>query len=475
MYHIYILNAPIFNVIHYNKIGNKLLKMIQLPYTIITFNVIRCKYRINSITKYVANIMKQRFYSLDVFRGLTVALMILVNTPGSWSYIYPPLEHAEWHGLTATDLVFPFFLFAVGNAMAFVMPKLQAQGSVVFWNKVLKRTVIIFVIGFLLNWFPFVKWSGNSLIPIPWQGTDATGNPYGIRIMGVLQRIALCYLVASIIAYYTKPKYTIYITIILLLGYWGICYWGNTQYPYSITGWVGNPLDHSILGVHHVYFREGLALKSIEEIGNNILNSTTKIDGKDVSILFDPEGILSTIAAIAQVVIGYIIGGFIIRKGNTRNTVVQLLTIGLVLGIIGTIWHQFFPVNKKIWTSSYTILTSGMATLCIAMLIYAFEIKKLPTVYGKFFDAFGKNPLFIFVLSGALPRLLTLIKVYSTDPTHVGTVSRVVNPLKWFYENVISPISTNHKLTSFVYALIMILFYWLIAYLMDKKKIYVKV
>jgi len=149
--------------------------------------------------------MNQRYYSLDVFRGATVALMILVNNPGSWSHIYDPLEHAAWHGCTPTDLVFPptdlvfpFFLFAVGNAMAFVMPKLQQSGTAGFWKKVLKRSVLIFLIGLFLNWFPFVRYNdAGELILKKWET---------VRIMGVLQRIALCYLFASIIIYYCKLK-----------------------------------------------------------------------------------------------------------------------------------------------------------------------------------------------------------------------------------------------------------------------------
>ena len=136
--------------------------------------------------------MNQRFYSLDVFRGATVALMILVNNPGSWSHLYAPLEHASWHGITPTDLVFPFFLFAVGNAMAFVLPKLEAAGEAAFWKKIVKRTLLIFLIGLALNWFPFVKWENGAIVPKPWAYIAEDGKATGIRIFGVLQRIALC-------------------------------------------------------------------------------------------------------------------------------------------------------------------------------------------------------------------------------------------------------------------------------------------
>ena len=152
--------------------------------------------------------MNNRFFSLDVFRGATVALMILVNNPGSWDYIFTPLDHAEWQGCTPTDLVFPFFLFAVGNAMAFVMPKLQEKGDLNFYKKVIKRTLLIFIIGLLLNWCPFFIWQNDVLVFKQWAFTnkDAAGNNFedGVRVLGVLQRIAICYFFASIIAYYFK-------------------------------------------------------------------------------------------------------------------------------------------------------------------------------------------------------------------------------------------------------------------------------
>jgi predicted acyltransferase len=427
--------------------------------------------------------LNQRFYALDVFRGATVALMILVNTPGTWDYIYPPLRHAEWHGLTPTDLVFPFFLFAVGNAMAFVMPKFYKESNTYFWKKVLKRTAIIFTLGLLLNWFPFVQWHGSSLEAKPWSFNGDKGAFGGIRILGVLQRIAICYLIASVSVYYFKKKGAIIITALLLLGYWLICYLGNPTDPYSLTGWVGIEIDKAVLTKHHMYFGEVMQLKSqttnamaktMQEIGTNT-NIITKVNGRgDILMLFDPEGLLSTIAAIAQVILGYLVGSFIIKNGNNANAVLKLLLIGFGLWIVGHIWGNYFPLNKKIWSSSYTVITSGMATFCIALFIYLFEIIKIPQFFGKFFDAFGKNPLFIFVLSGALPRLMGLIKI----PNGISTDGKpkFINPFAYFYETVCKPIGeTDLRLGSFIYAISFILFYWLICYILDKKKIYIKV
>src|ERR1700712_1017804 len=164
--------------------------------------------------------MNQRFYSLDVFRGAVVALMILVNNPGSWSNIYSPLEHASWHGCTPTDLVFPFFLFAVGNALAFVLPKLEAAGENYFWKKIVKRTLLIFFIGLTLNWFPFIKWQDDHIVLKPWQFIDADQNPAGVRILGVLQRIALAYFFASVIIHFFKIRGAFVAACVILLGYW---------------------------------------------------------------------------------------------------------------------------------------------------------------------------------------------------------------------------------------------------------------
>jgi predicted acyltransferase len=200
--------------------------------------------------------LKERFYSLDVFRGATVCLMILVNNPGTWSHIYDPLEHAPWHGLTPTDLVFPFFLFAVGNAMAFVMPRLEAAGDALFWKKVIKRTLLIFLIGLFLNWWPFFKWEDGSIIFRSW--VDAKNTESGVRIMGVLQRIALCYFFASVIVYYLKAQKAFYTGLIFLLLYWLMCIIFNPADPYSLKGWFGTDIDKSILGVAHIYKGEGM-------------------------------------------------------------------------------------------------------------------------------------------------------------------------------------------------------------------------
>ena len=400
--------------------------------------------------------MNQRFYSLDVFRGATVCLMILVNNPGTWAHIYSPLEHAPWHGLTPTDLVFPFFLFAVGNALAFIMPKLETGGDAIFWKKVLKRTVLIFLIGLFLNWWPFIT-EVNRVI----EGTnqfqketifkgftwiDYTKNKAGeivevikgVRILGVLQRIALCYFFASIIIYYLKVRKAFLAGLIFLLAYWVLCYVANPADPYSLQGWFGTDIDKAILSETHMYKGEGIA--------------------------FDPEGLMSTLPAIVQVIFGYLVGDYIQKKGKNFEMLSGLFVAGVAMLVTGFCWDMIFPINKKIWTSSYTVYTSGLAIITIATMIYMIEFKNAKGWLSKFFDVFGKNALFVFALSAFLPKGFALIKLGDG-----------VNPWSWLYKKVLIHIPGAPENGSLAYAICVITFMWFICWWMDKKKIYVKV
>ena len=382
---------------------------------------------------------KERYYSLDVFRGATVALMILVNNPGSWSNTFSPLAHASWHGCTPTDLVFPFFLFAVGNAMSFVMPQLQQGNSSEFWKKVIKRTILIFLIGLFLNWSPFVKWSDTGLVFKPWEN---------VRILGVLQRIALCYFFASVIIYYGKSRMALFIGMMILVIYWVLSFaLGAAGHPYSLSGYFGNAIDFNILGISHIYKGEGVP--------------------------FDPEGLTSTLPAIVQVIFGFLVGEYIQLKGKNFEMLAKLLLTGVVLVLVGYIWDFSFPINKKIWTSSYVFYTSGLAIVTLSMFIYLLEFNNAKGRWSQFFDVFGKNPLFIFVLSGFLPRVLALLRWVD----HVDEKGEPVytNALPWFYQNVCKDVASDLRIGSLLYALCIIAFMGTIAYLLDKKKIYIRV
>ena len=402
--------------------------------------------------------MNQRFYSLDVFRGATVCLMILVNNPGTWDHIYAPLDHAEWHGLTPTDLVFPFFLFAVGNALSFVMPRLQAGGDAVFWKKVITRSLLIYFVGLFLTWWPFVA-DVNRIV----EGTtdlqratifkswtwldyskDKAGNIIetlkGVRILGVLARIAICYFFASVVIYYCKPRVAFYIGLVLLLLYWALCFLLG---DYTMTGWFGNDVDRAILNDPHIYHGE-------------------RVNG--LPYAFDPEGIMSTMSAVVQVIFGYLVGDYIQKKGKNFEMLTGLFVAGVAMLVTGFCWDTVFPINKKIWTSSYTIYTSGLATITIATMIYLIEFKNHRGWLSKFFDVFGKNALFVFALSAFLPKGLALIRF-----------GHGVNPWNWLYKKVLIHIPGAPEIGSLVFAICVITFMWFICWWMDKKKIYVKV
>jgi predicted acyltransferase len=236
------------------------------------------------------------------------------------------------------------------------------------------------------------------------------------------------------------------------LGYWFLCVAGNPADPFSLHGWFGTNVDKAILGDAHMYHGE------LE-------------NGKPV--VFDPEGFMSLFAAIVQVIFGYFAGDYIIKKGKTHEMVNGLFVAGCVLVFAGFCWDMVFPINKKIWTSSYTIYTTGLALLTLSVLIYIIEFKNWRGWWSKFFDVFGKNPLFIFVLSGVLPRLLGLIRI--SNGLNPQGKPMYLSPFGWFYEHICKPVSSNLNNGSLLYAILTILMYWLIVYWMDKKKIYVKV
>ena len=404
--------------------------------------------------------MKQRYYSLDIFRGATVCLMILVNNPGS-SYVYSPLDHAPWHGVTPTDLVFPFFLFAVGNALAFVMPRLQAAGDGAFWRKVGKRTLLIWGIGIFLTWYPFMQYNGDTLIAKGWTWINAKGDLVGVRILGVLARIALSYFFASIIIYYLKPRGALFVGLVLLLLYWFMMVaLGNPTDPFSMTGYFGNAVDKAILTEPHMYHGEGIA--------------------------FDPEGIMSTIPAIVQVIFGFLVGDFIRKRGQQIAEIdkpetkgfeeYKMLTILFIAAVAllftGYAWGLVFPINKKIWTSSYVVYTSGLAIIVLATLIYAVEIKKIRGWWTKFFDVFGKNALFIFAFSSFSPKTLWMLR-WKTGVNEQG-VTTYSDPWHWFAK-LCSQLPGRPENGSLLFSLSVIFTFWAICYWMDKKKIYVKV
>lgn len=380
----------------------------------------------------MSNLLKQkheRFLSLDVFRGLTIALMIVVNTPGTGAKIYGYLIHTQWLGFTLADLVFPSFLFAVGNAMSFSMQKMKQASPSEVWIKILKRTAIIFLLGYLMYWFPFFKIGADG--HFMWKPIAET------RIMGVLQRIALCYFFASVIFYYLSEKAALIISGIILLAYWGILYaFGEPGAKLEMATNAATKFDLSVLGFGHIYKKD--------------------------SIPFDPEGLLSTLPAIVNVLWGYLAGIFIQKKGKTFEGIAKLLLVAVSLIALAQWCNLIFPISKKLWTSPFVLYTVGWDLAIMAVLIYFIEFRKIK--FGvQFFNTFGKNPLFIYLFSELFFVILRMI------PAGNG-----LDAFEWVSEKifqVIFPGAFGALATAIVYVMLC----WLLGWWLDKKRIYIKI
>lgn len=381
---------------------------------------------LNSLTQPTCSIMSipQRFTALDVFRGMTVCFMIIVNNQAG-AAPFEPLEHAAWHGFTPTDLVFPSFLFAVGNAMAFTMPKFSGMGNGRVAAKIFKRTFLIFLIGYLLSWYPFVSInSAGEWIP---KTIDKT------RVFGVLPRIALCYGIAATMIHFLSRKVVIYTSIAILLGYWIVMYLGG---DYTMLGNVGVPIDVWLIGENHMYKGEGIA--------------------------FEPEGFLSTFPAAVNVIIGYFAGVLLREKGKDYEGIAKVLLGGTALMAVAYCWNYSFPINKKIWTSSYVLYTCGISLLMIGSLVYL-NAKTSFRTGNHFFEVFGKNPLFIYVLSSFIPKTFNLIR-----DENGRSFTTVIS--KDFFQQV-----APGSMGALLYSVALMMVCWLVGFIMDKKRVYVRV
>ena len=371
----------------------------------------------------------QRFLALDVFRGMTICFMIIVNSPGSGAMPFAPLEHAGWHGFTPTDLVFPSFLFAVGNAMSFSLNKYREIGSSAFLTKVFKRAALIFLLGYLMYWFPFFGLDNNhNIVGAPISHT---------RIMGVLQRIALCYLFASLLIHYLSARATIIVSVCLFALYWILLLaFGDHSQPYSLLGNAGLYFDKFLMGNNHLYRGEGIP--------------------------FDPEGWLSTLPAIGNAVAGYFVGRFIQEKGKGFETIAKLMLMGALFIFIALWWNMIFPINKKLWTPPFVLLTSGIDMLLISSLVYVLEISTYKKGWTNFFQVFGKNPLFIYLLSELLATIFYML------PVGQQSFYRWINDV--FFQQVLPG-----PLGSLFFAITFMLLCWSVGWWLNKRKIYIRV
>ncbi|WP_238320862.1 acyltransferase family protein [Neotamlana nanhaiensis] len=355
--------------------------------------------------------------------------MIIVNTPGTGAKLYPYLVHASWFGFTLADLVFPSFLFAMGNALSFSMGKMKTAPSNVFWKKIIKRTFLIFLFGFLMYWFPFFRAGVDGGIEL---------KPIGeTRVMGVLQRIALCYFATSVLVYYLKEKIVAIISVAILLLYWVILYvFGEPGAQLNMATNAIAKLDLFLLGNNHIYQKD--------------------------SIPFDPEGILSTLPSIVNVIAGYFAGKYIQKAGKTFEGISILFLSGFLVTALALWWELIFPMSKKLWTSPFALYTIGLDLSIMAVLIYVIEIKQIK--FGvEFFNIFGKNPLFIYLFSELFYITLRLIPVTPTQ-----------DAFEWFSEVVVQNIFPG-SFGAFFTAILFMLVCWSLGWWLNKKRIYIKI
>jgi len=377
----------------------------------------------------------KRLLSLDFFRGLTVAAMILVNNPGSWSHIYAPLEHAAWNGCTPTDLVFPFFLFIVGVSIAYAMGSKKDDSTThnKLIIKALKRGLILFGLGLFLAIFPR-KFADFDLL-------EAIKN---VRIPGVLQRIGVVFFISAVLFLKLNTKNIFRAIIIILMSYWalmtfvpvpGVGY-PNLEKATNLGAW----LDRTILTEAHLW-------KSAKT--------------------WDPEGILSTLPAIATGLFGVLVGVYLKRKDvEPGNKIAWLFSIGTICVLAGLLWDLQFPINKALWTSSYVLYTGGLATIVLALSYWIIDVNN----YNRFtkpFVVYGVNAITVFFVSGLMPRLLNMIKLTLPNGEKTGALS-------WFYQTHFVPYFSPIN-ASLAYAIVFILFFYVILWIMYKKNIIIKV
>jgi predicted acyltransferase len=356
-----------------------------------------------------------RYLALDAFRGITIALMILVNTPGTWSHVYTPLLHAEWNGATPTDLVFPFFLFIIGSAMFFSFKKSNFANSPEQFKKIIKRGFTMFFIGFMLNVIPF------------------TTNIDDWRIMGVLQRIGIAYAVAACLVLLLNRTGIFITSTVILLAYW-VLLLSVGEGALTLDGNIIRQFDLAVIGANHMYSMRGVA--------------------------FEPEGLLSTIPAIVNMLLGFELTRYLISIKDKKSSVIKLTIIGgLAIGF-GILWSLVLPINKSLWTTSYVIYTTGFACLLLAAFIWLIDIMKQVKLAEPLL-VYGTNPLFVYVLS------FLVVTVYLN--INIGDVSMYA----WLYQQL-SEVFTP-KLASFIFAFSHVGFFWYVSLKLYQRKIFIKI
>lgn len=377
---------------------------------------------------------RERLVALDVFRGLTIAGMLLVNNPGTWGAIYPPLRHAAWHGWTPTDLIFPFFLFIVGITTHLSLAARRARGDDdrALVRQVLRRGGVIILLGLLLSGFPF----------IPKYGFD----PSTMRLPGVLQRIGVAYIAAGLLTLRTSVRTQAATVVTLLVGYWAIM----TLIPVPGTGAVGAAALATPDGSLAAWLDRTL-------LGDHLWR---------VAKTWDPEGILSTLPAIGTAMLGVFAGRWIASPRPLIERIASMFAIGSLGMVAGLMWNWWFPINKNLWTSSYVVFTAGMAAVAIATCLWLIDVRRV-TWWTRPFVVFGVNPILAFVGSGMMARLMaSIIKVERNGET--VSLQRAIYDAG--FASWLAPMNA-----SLLYALCFVAFWFAILWVLHRKGIFLKV
>lgn len=421
---------------------------------------------------------RERLISLDVFRGLTILLMTIVNNPGDWGNVYAPLLHSEWHGCTLTDLVFPFFIFIMGVAVPLAMPTKNWDDTT--FNKILVRSLRMFCLGIFFNFFAKIQLFGLEGIPLligrltitiavgyalmgdfsskvknilafsiliiylflAYSGIEAY---HDVRLPGVLQRIAIVYFVVSLLYLKTSKKTHIITGVVLLLGYWAIMTLipvpgigeANLEKGTNLASWVD-----SVLLKGHMYHE---------------------------TLTWDPEGILSTIPSIVNGIIGLLIGQILQREITKTQKATKIILTGVALIVAGLLWHLVFPINKSLWTSSYVLYTTGLAATCLAILYYIIDIANYKKGF-KLFLIWGVNPMIVFFFSQIIPQALVMIQFKNPN-----NPAKQINLLDYLYTFTIAPFFSNQMTASLAGALIYVAIWTFILWIFYKNKLIFKV
>ncbi|MBS7233254.1 DUF5009 domain-containing protein [Flavobacterium psychroterrae] len=421
---------------------------------------------------------RERLISLDVFRGLTILLMTIVNNPGDWGNVYPPLLHAEWHGCTLTDLVFPFFIFIMGVAVPLAMPEKIYDTST--FNKILVRSLRMLCLGIFFNYFGKIQLFGLDGVPLligrliitiavgyalmgsfsskvknilafsiliiylflAYSGIESYQD---VRLPGVLQRIAIVYFVVSLLYLKTSQKTQIITGIVLLVGYWAIM----TLIP--------------VPGIGEANLEKGTNLAAWVD---SIFLKGHMYRG---TVTWDPEGILSTIPSIVNGIIGLLIGQILQREITKTQKATKIAIAGIALIIAGLLWNIVFPINKSIWTSSYVLYTTGLAATFLALLYYIIDIADYKKVFKPFL-IWGVNPMIVFFTSQIIPQALVMIQFKNPH-----NPEEQINLLTYLYTFGIAPFFSNPMAASLAGALVYVGIWTFILWIFYKNKLIFKV